>query len=1021
MRTIAIILFLSLASFATAAEIEPGQVSIPLDLYNQLVDASRLPIQQPLPAPAAYALGTATVDINVTDRGSSVSGELKVRLNIEVLEDGWVAVPILSAGTPVKSVTVGGKPVQLIATADGLTWGTKAKGSYTMDLVYRVDSSSFKDGFVLSAPVPPAAAINLTALLPGTNLDVAVIPSAAADTQISGSRTRVTATIPTTRGVLLSWRTPAKRGHTVGRVAYSGRLDGNAVTWTGVYQVEIFNDQSVTLPLMPRSVTLRDLKVDGKPAPIMLDGDHFSTPVKGLGRHTVEVGFQVAVKRGNGPPRVELPILEVPVSRFDLVLPGRKDVSVTPAANVTSRYRDNATTATVFVPLNRKISFSWAEAVPDAVKAEVRANAAVYHAVAAEEGVMSVRAMVVYQLTRGETSVIKLTVPPEVQVNRISSPSGAVADWRIAPVPRSSQRELSIFLDRKLKGEMLFEVDYDRSLAKTEQISVPMIRSADAQRQRGMVALLAGKDLTLKPIEDEGISRVGENQLPSFVRDAIEQTVAHTFKYVELPERLLVEAVPPERKHGRFDSQVDTLISLGEVTLRGAASVEINVKSGRVMDLELALPKGVNLLSLSGPSLRTHTVEASAEKQQILVHFTQQMEGQFRLELNYEWIMVDGDADVGVPRVTVIGADVEQGRLAIEALSAVEVQATATEQLQALEIAELPRQLLLRTTNPILLAYKYVRSESPIRLALKLTRHRVVEVQEAAIDSAHFTTLFTADGLAVTTAVFDVRNSRKQFLRLALPENSTVWSATVDGKPEKPAIGEGDEEGSVLIKIVTSTQGFPVRLIYATDGAKIRGLGAVKSKLPRPDILVTRSRWDVYLPDGMSYAQPRSNMKTVLSGTYESADEISRALAEGQDAGAVQAVEPLHISVPTSGLHYAFEKLYANQGDEDAWFSLAYASAGGARMGTAASLVATVMIWLGAWSLFAGGPLAGRRPAVACVAFGAIIMLASTMLYRVSLSPAIIASLLAGLAIGAYHGLKWWQSRQAELTTAPVE
>ncbi len=1019
MKTAVLCLLVMTVCVASAEDVETGRVNIPLDIYNQLVDASRLPVQQPAGAPSAYALGSATVNVTVSGTGASLSSEVNVDLRIEVLEDGWVAVPILSAGTPVKSVTVGGKPVQLIATGNGLAWGTQSKGSYLMRLVYRVDSSVFEDGFALALPVPPAAAINLTTVLPGTGLDVAVIPSAGIDVQKLGVRTRVTATVPTTPGVLISWRTPAKRGHTVGRAVYSGRLQGDAVTWTGTYEVEIFNDETVTLELMSRSVTLRELKVDGRTAPILLEGSHFATPVKGVGRHKVEVGFQVPVVRGNGPPRINLAILEVPVSRFDLVLPGRKDVSVTPAANVSSRFRNNLTTATVFVSLNKKVSFTWAEAVPDAVRAEVRANAAIYHAVMAEEGVLSVRAMVVYQLTRGETSVVKLTVPPEVQVNRISSPSGAVADWRIST--KKGARELNIFLDRKLKGEMLFEVHYDRSLSQIEQVGVPMIRAVEAQRQRGMVALLAGRDLTLKPIDDAGVSRVGENQLPSFVRDAIEETVAHTFKYVELPKQLLVEAVPPERKHGRYDAQVDTLISLGEVTLRGAASVEINLKSGGIMDLELALPKGVNLLSLTGPSLRTHTVESATDEQQILVHFTQQMEGQFRLELSYEWIMADGEEVVGVPRVTVKGADVEQGRLAVEALSAVEVQPTATEQLQALDIAELPRQLLLRTTNPILLAYKYVRAEKPIRLALKLTRHRVVEVQEAAIDSAHFTTLFTADGLAVTTAVFDVRNSRKQFLRLVLPEGSTVWSATVDGKPEKPAIGEGDEEGSVLIKIVTSTRGFPVRLIYATDGAKIRGLGAVKSRLPIPDILVTRSRWDVYLPDGMNYSEPRSNMKTVLSGVYESADEISRAMTEVQDAAAVQAVEPLRISVPTSGLHFAFEKLYANQGEEEAWFSLTYASVGGARMGTAASLLATAMMWLGLWSLLTTSPMLTRRASVICAAAGGVIMLAATLIYHVSLGPALTVSILLGFGIGAYHGLRWWQAREATLAVTAAE
>ena len=48
----------------------------------------------------------------------------------------------------------------------------------------------------------------------------------------------------------------------------------------------------------------------------------------------------------------------------------------------------------------------------------------------------------------------------------------------------------------------------------------------------------------------------------------------------------------------------------------------------------------------------------------------------------------------------------------------------------------------------------------------------------------------------------DPRPARKQFLRIDLPEDSDVWSVFVAGRPEKPALAEGeDDDGSLLIKI----------------------------------------------------------------------------------------------------------------------------------------------------------------------------------------------------------------------------
>jgi hypothetical protein len=695
---------------------------------------------------------------------------------------------------------------------------------------------------------------------------------------------------------------------------------------------------------------------------------------------------------------------------------------VTPASNVTSKTGKETTVAVVHVPMTERVSFSWSEAVPDEIKTELRSNAATFHTVHAEEGVLYVRALVAYEITRGETNVIDLLLPPGVQINRIESASGAVADWRLSKPRQDGLRVVSVFLDRQLQGELLFDVYYDRSLRTDEQassIDVPLIRAAKAQRQKGMVALLSSTELTLNPIETADATKVGENQLPAFVREAVEMTIAHTYKYTESLPRLLVEAAEPERVQGKFDAQVDTLISLGDVTLTGSASVQVNIKSGRIMDFRLELPAGVSLLNLTAPSLRTYKVNDEDDVQVVDIEFTQEMEGQFRLDLTYERILADADSQVEVPTLGVQGAEVEQGRIAVEALSAVEVQPAVTEQLSSLDINELPQQLILRTTNPILLAYKYVHADSPHRLALEVTRHAVLGVQEAAIDHANYKTLFTSDGLLVTTAEFTVRNSRKQFLRIRLPEESEVWSTFVDGKPEKPALAEGNGDGArdVLIKIINSTRPFDVHLIYATAGDKIGRLGTIEGVLPNPDILVTHSRWDVFLPEETRYGSPSTNMELAEDRSYVTRGDMEAELARLEDAAVVrQAIRPLRITVPTAGVHFAFEKLYANQSGQEAWFELPYASAGGAVLGQSVGLAGTLLFWLGA-GLFLAHPERTRRAAAAGIsAIGFAIATVAFGVYHVGTTPALVVSSLILIAAAVYYGRRFlpqWQAMRA--------
>jgi hypothetical protein len=1007
---------LALATGVSAQPAPSGQVEIPIDVYNQLVEAARAPSRAPRPLPAAYALGNARVQVAVAgDAGDSA--EVRVELALDILEDEWVLVPILPSGTPVESVRVGGQVVQLVPSPEGLAWITKQKGSWTMSLVYRVDAQRSSGGRTLALPLPRAAAIQLDATLPGQGLDVTVIPGAGTRVTAAGAQTRVTATLPSTSGAQLAWRVPGGQAHSLSRASYSGRLVGGAVVWTGELGVELFGGATTTLPLFPRSVTLSTLKVDGEDAPVLLEGDHFAVPLRGAGRHEVTLGFETPVLRKDGPPRVELRVPATPISRFELTLPGRKELSVTPAASVASRFREGATVSTLHVPMTQAVSVAWSEAVPEEVRAEVRSNATLYHAAWAEEGVLYLHALIRYEMTRGATNTLELQVPAGVQVNRILSPSGAVADWRVEPAPAGRPRTARVFLDRQVEGEFQLDVYYDRSLPTDgELVAIPLLDAPGAQRQRGMLALLASADLTLDPEDDAGATRVGENQLPAFVREMIDRTVAHTFKYSDAPPSMAARARAPDPIAARFDVQVDTLLSLGEVAVTGSASLEIHVKSGRVAGLEIELPEDASLLDLSAPSLRTHRSAVSDGLRVVQVEFTQEMEGQFRVELGYERILATGEdaAEVAMPLARVRGAEVQQGRLAVEALSAVEVQPATAERLTLLDLAELPQQLVLRTSNPILMAWKYLQTEPLPRLALTLTRHQTASVQEAAIDEASYRTLFTRDGLVVTTANFTVRNSRKQFLRVRLPAESEVWSVLVDGRADKPAISEAENNNgtAVLVKIIHSTKAFPVQLVYATRLSPLGSLGTAEARLARPDILVTRTRWDVYLPDEMSYAAPSTNLEPASEAERVTREELQAGLAGSADATARQVLDPLRISVPTSGIHYAFEKLYANQSDHDAWVAIPYATRSGSLLGRLASALGALLLWGGVGLMLR--PVAQLHPRMgpALAAFGLVLVLAAASSAHVGLSPALFVTALAGATLLA---LRWRLDRSGNV------
>jgi len=1026
-----------------------GQVTLPLQEYQRLLQQATT---QPLSAPSSYAVGQSMLNVVFHQRDGHVTATVQAEVEVETFEDEWTLVALLSPGAALESARINGAPVQLVQRAEGLFWLAEKRQKATVQLSYHVDSRFSDRAYITSLPIPRAAATRFALQIPQTHIDLAVAPSANLVTSETETGTTAHGTVPATHSMMVSWRVAVDREYVLSRADYTGAIQtstqglnrDSAIAWHATIDAEMLIDSEVTVPLISTITTLVELKVDGKPATVFSEEGHFAVRLSGAGKHRIDLSFLSPVTYPDGVPSTGFDIPDVPVSRFELTLDGDKLVQANPqtgpAASVDINSGDNSTVATFFIPMSTRLALNWMEAIPEDVAVERRANAVVYQALHAAEGVLYGLASIRYEITRGEANALEFSIPASAQVNHITSPAAAIADWIVvngeasANDANTGDTHIRVFLNRAVTGEFILNVAYEQLLddagnsggsdgtVSSAPIVVPILRALEVARQKGMVALLSGPDLALAPLQHADMSEVGENQLPAFFRNQLEQAVSHTYKYHSATAQLAVNAVTPERQQGKFNAQIDSLISIGEVTLKGQVSIENDVKSGVLRELSLLLPADVNILGVSGPSIRNHNITLADDVQRVDIEFTREMDGQFRIELIYERIMLDGAAETTVPRVEVVDADVEHGRIAIEALSALEVQASLVEQLSSLEINELPRQLVLKTTNPILLAYRYVRTEKPFALELRITRHEEIDVQVAAIDSANYQTLFTTDGLAVTRVQFDVRNSRRQFLRLSLPPGSEIWSVFVNGNAQKPAFASDTQADTkdVLIKMINSATAFPVELVYATRGAAMHNFGRIESSLPRPDMIVTHTSWDVYVPATPRYGVPRTNMDIIATQLIASVKDASVELLRGAVSNVISG-EPLHIELPTQGLLYRFAKLYANQSEEDAHFTLRYVHRSAGFAGLWISLLAAAGLWLGIVLLgISAGPqapdeskrsrLQNLPPFVpwALITSGAALVVVSISLLGASMTPPSILSLLIVITLAGWQARKRW-------------
>jgi hypothetical protein len=173
---------------------------------------------------------------------------------------------------------------------------------------------------------------------------------------------------------------------------------------------------------------------------------------------------------------------------------------------------------------------------------------------------------------------------------------------------------------------------------------------------------------------------------------------------------------------------------------------------------------------------------------------------------------------------------------------------------------------------------------------------------------------------------------------VTLPEGSEVWSARIDGRTQQPARETGSDADApvVLLNIVSAAEAFPVELVYATSVARLGAFGRLGAELPKVDVVVTRSRWEIFLPDGASYMDPDTSM------TFAGAGRASTG-----EWAADRAPGGLALEVPAEGHRYVFTQMYAGRSGETVSVAIPYADGWGHTFAIALSALGAILFWLG--------------------------------------------------------------------------
>jgi hypothetical protein len=312
-------------------------------------------------------------------------------------------------------------------------------------------------------------------------------------------------------------------------------------------------------------------------------------------------------------------------------------------------------------------------------------------------------------------------------------------------------------------------------------------------------------------------------------------------------------------------AEVMNLLSVEDNALRVTSTFKLNVLQNSISSARVYVPSGYSVLYVRGQNyqeIRDWSEEEVEGRKVLSVPFGGEKEGAVAFTVVAEKILTGEGEEIEFDGFQVVKSVRETGFLGIEKKSAAEAEIVKNEDIDVVDIQELPLELVNMSSRPLILGLRYLRH--PFLLTLKVTKHEELPMVNTVIDNASIVSVLLAEGKVINRVIYTMRNTGKQFLELMLPEEAEIWSLYVDGKREIPS---KNNEGKFMIPLVRSRatgeniSSFDVEVLYYYKNNSLPLLGSKRLLFPRADVVISKMLWSCYLPMEYHYLHFGGNIE----------------------------------------------------------------------------------------------------------------------------------------------------------------
>jgi hypothetical protein len=243
------------------------------------------------------------------------------------------------------------------------------------------------------------------------------------------------------------------------------------------------------------------------------------------------------------------------------------------------------------------------------------------------------------------------------------------------------------------------------------------------------------------------------------------------------------EAPGDAKGDAKLDAREHTLFHIADALVTGRSAIEIQVVEGEVDTIELALPRGVEVIRVEGDAvLQWHTVAAAEEHRGLVVLLRHRVADATKLRVDFQLSSEPGSPIVLVMPMPGSGAT---GSIGVTGPPGLKLDVKQTEGALPLSARDIPEELAALANGPVLFGYRIAGEPRVVLAASPLPE---LELARTTVDELSASTVLQEDGAERTKVALRIRNDGRQYVELALPAGARPVRSFIDGREVRPAL-----------------------------------------------------------------------------------------------------------------------------------------------------------------------------------------------------------------------------------------